>query len=316
MLLFGLLHILLLWIGDIVAFYAMLGFILLPLRRFSNKTLLITAVLLILSPILLYLLKMKWPVLAAPSGILFATGNRIDESLSGFKSPDDFKNVVLNGSYIDMVKTNISGFFYRYADLIFVSRIEKVMGMFLIGFVVGRSNFYQHIEKYRKLLLILLVAGLVIGLPANYMMAKYMLNEGDYYELKINGLYQTIWYAIGVAPLAMAYVSGITLLFLQNRKGKLLKIFAPVGKMAFSNYIFQTLVGVFVFFGFGLGYGLKTGPLAYITFGILVYCWQIIFSTWWLKHYHFGPLEWLWRSLTYKKWQPFKKDKGSSYNIG
>jgi uncharacterized protein len=82
----------------------------------------------------------------------------------------------------------------------------------------------------------LLVAALVIGLPANFYLARFMsYHTGDYWQLKTNGLYQTIAYTLGVVPLALAY-TGIFILLFNNRSGKkLLSVFAPVGKMAFSN---------------------------------------------------------------------------------
>lgn len=77
--------------------------------------------------------------------------------------------------------------------------------------------------------------------------------------------------------------------------------------MAFSNYVTQSLVGNFVFLGAGLGYLQQVGPVYYTIFGIAVFIVQVIASTIWLKYFHFGPVEWVWRSATYKKWQPMRK---------
>jgi uncharacterized protein len=129
----------------------------------------------------------------------------------------------------------------------------------------------------------------------------------DYWNLKTKGLYQTIAYAIGVVPLALAYV-GLFMLSFQTLAGKkILSVLAPVGKMAFSNYIMQSLTGNFVFLGPGLGYSGQVGPVYYTLFGIAVFIIQIILSTIWLKYFNYGPVEWLWRSATYKKWQAFRK---------
>jgi uncharacterized protein len=308
MLLLGICH-LLLWPGDIVFFYAMLGFILLPLRKLSNKTLLITGSLLVLSPILLYWLKMTWPVLNYPAEITMKTANKVETSLMNIKSEQDFLNIMKHGdSWFDQLKMNIAGFFYRYQYLFFVSRIPKVLGIFLIGYVVGRSDFYKNIGQYKKLIYWIVGGGLLIGLPANYFLANYMSHDmGDYWALKTKGLYQTIAYALGVAPLAMAYVGLFMLSFQTVADKKILSIVAPVGKMAFSNYILQTLVGNFVFLGAGLGYFGEVGPVYCTILGVLVFICQIILSTIWLTFFNYGPLEWLWRSATYKKWQPLRK---------
>ncbi len=311
MLLLGAGH-LLLWPGDIVFFYALLGFILLPLRKFSNKTLLITGGLLILSPILLYAAKSQWPVLNAPAGFLFQTGANLDVKLLNvtLSSNDEIAHFLKTASWWEVLKADISGFFYRYGYLFFVSRVPKVLGIFLIGYVLGRTDFYKNIAKHKKVLYIIIVAGLLIGLPANFYLARYMTYYmDDYWALQTKGLYQTIFYALGVVPLALAYVAVLMLAFRQIAGKKILSLLAPVGKMAFSNYILQTLIGNFVFLGAGLGYAQKVGPVYYTLFGILVFIGQVIISTLWLKYFNYGPVEWLWRSATYKKWQPMRKAK-------
>ena len=307
MLLLGAVH-LLIWPGDIVFFYALLGFILLPLRKFSNRTLLVTGIILVLSPILLYWAKMTWPVLNYPAELLVKTGIKVDGALLNLKSEEDFINMMKHGSWFDQLKGNISGFFFRYNYLFFVSRVPKVLGMFLIGYVVGRSDFYKNILQHKKVLYWVIGIGLLISLPANFYLARYMTYfNGDYFNLKTKGLHQTIFYALGVAPLAMVYVALFMLSFQTGVGKKILSILAPVGKMAFSNYILQSLIGNFVFLGAGLGYMGQVGPVYYTLFGIGVFIIQIILSTIWLKYFNYGPLEWLWRSATYKKWQPMRK---------
>ena len=308
MLLLGAVH-LLLWPGDIVFFYAILAFVLLPLRKLSNKTLLITGCLLVLSPILLYWLKMTWPVLNYPADLAIKTATKVESSLFTIKSEQDFLNIMKYGnSWFEQVQMNVVGFFYRYNYLFFVSRIPKVLGIFLIGYVIGRSDFYKNILQHKKIVYWAIGIGLVVGLPANYFLAYYMSNHGgDYWQLKTKGLYQTIFYALGVAPLAMAYVGLFMLSFQKVAGKKVLSVFAPVGKMAFSNYILQTLIGSFVFLGPGLGYFGEVGPVYYTIFGVVVFIFQIILSTIWLKFFNYGPVEWIWRSATYKKWQPFLK---------
>ena len=312
MLLLGAIH-LLIWPGDIVFFYALLAFILLPLRKFSNKTLLITGAMLLLSPILLYWAKMTWPVLNYPADWLLQTGIKVDTAIMNIQSEEEFMKIMNEGSWLDQLKMNISGFFFRYRHLFFVSRIPKVLGMFLIGYVIGRSDFYKNILQHKKLLYWVIGIGLVVGLPANYFLAKYMTHfNQEYFTLKIKGLYQTIFYALGVAPLALAYVAIFMLCFQSAAGKKIMSLVAPAGKMAFSNYSMQSLIGNFVFLGAGLGFMGQVGPVYYTLFGIAVFIFQVAFSTFWLKYFNYGPVEWLWRSATYKKWQPMRKLNSSS----
>lgn len=313
MLLLGAIH-LMIWPGDIVFFYALVAFLMLPLRKFSNKTLLITGILLLLLPILLYAAKMQWPWLNAPAGILYQTGQKVDHALNGTNSEQDFFNLIKEGTWWNILKGNIAGFFFRYGYLFFVSRIPKVLGMFLIGYVLGRSDFYKNLGQHKKTLYLIIAGGLIIGLPANFYLARHMSYfMDDYWGMKTKGFHQTVLYAIGVAPLAMAYVGLFMLSFKTNVGNKLLSVLAPVGKMAFSNYILQSLAGNFFFLGAGLGYMGQVGPVYFTIFGIAFFILQVIISTVWLKYFNYGPVEWVWRSATYKKWQPFrKKDPGSS----
>jgi len=309
MLLLGAMH-LMIWPGDIVFFYALLGFLLLPFRKFSNKTLVITGISLTLLPIALYAAKSYWQWLNAPAGILFGTGQKVDTFLTGVNSEESYFAFAKNANWWDIFKGNLAGFFYRFGYLFFVSRIPKVLGMFLIGYALGRSDFYKNIVQNKKIIYWVIGIGLLIGLPANFYLARYMSYfMDDYFNLKIKGLYQTIAYAIGVAPLALAYV-GLFMLSFQTAAGKkILSVLAPVGKMAFSNYIMQSLIGNFFFLGAGLGYTGQLGPVYYTLFGIGVFILQIIISTIWLNYFNYGPVEWVWRSATYKKWQPMWKNK-------
>ena len=307
MLILGAFH-LLLWPGDIVFFYALLGFILLPLRKLSNKALIISAIVLILSPIALYSLKMMFPVFRYPTEALYNAGMWADQKLIGVNSDESFRAYIRDAGWYQILLGDISGFFFRYGDLFFQSRIPKVLGMMLLGLVVGRTDFYKQLFKYKRLLYMLLIIGIVIALPANYMLAEYMqLHDGSYNGYQSKGLFRTIAYALGVAPLAVAYIASFMLIF-QTRAGKkILSLLAPAGKMAFTNYVMQTLIGNAVFLNAGLGYMAKVGPVYYTLFALLVFGCQVLFSTAWLKYYNYGPLEWIWRSATYGSWQPLRR---------
>ena len=137
------------------------------------------------------------------------------------------------------------------------------------------------------------------------------LSEKKLYEaLTPTGLYQTIAYALGVVPLALAYASVIALIYLQSWGSRLLMAIAPAGKMALTNYIGQSLIGTFLFTQLGLGIR-GVGPTSWTLLALGIFLLQVLISTLWLKYFHYGPLEWLWRSATYNKWQPLRKDPAS-----
>lgn len=306
MFLLGLAHLLLLWTGDIVAFYALLGFVFLWMRKWSDRKLFITAIVMLCLPVLIYALRMKWNVLLAPAGLLFDTGTKVDSALTGSKSFDEFLINLKTGNYFFQLKSLVAGVFYRFGDLIFQSRPLKVLGMFILGYLLGRNDRYKTILANKQLLLLITGGGLLIGLPANYQLSKLM-ETGLYYQLKIEGVYQSIAYALGVAPLALAYVA-LFFLFAQTAIGKkVVGILQPVGKMAFTNYISHSIIGTIVFYGAGFGLVREVGPVYYTSLALLVFIAQVILSTIWLRYFNYGPIEWLWRSATYKKWQPFRK---------
>lgn len=306
MLLLGLAHLILLWTGDIVAFYALVGFVLLWMRNWKDKTLLITAIILLLSPILLYFLKMQWPPASAPYNFLQGAALKIDQQVNNIKSNEEYFEAVHSMNYWQSIKLNVIGVFFRYADLFFQSRFSKVLGMFILGYLMGRNDRYKTIITNRKFLWRVALIGLAIGLPANVLMEIYM-DVPDYYGLKLRGLYATIFYAHGVAPLALSYIA---LFFLAAKTifgTTLLKHLAPVGKMAFTNYILHSIIGLLFFTGIGLALDRQVGPLYYTLFAIIVFLFQIILSKLWLSRFQYGPVEWLWRSGTYGRRQTIKK---------
>ncbi len=308
LLLIGFIH-LLLWTGDIVAFYALLGFILIPFRKFSNKTLLILAGLCILSPILWYALKMWNPRVFNLAQWPFKWGDHFSTKM-GILSNQDYYQAMRTTDFFEMIRMNIVGIFYRYGDLIFQSRGFKVFGMFLIGLVIGRTRFYNKLQENKSLLWYIFIGGLLIGLPANYIMAK-LSETSAYGQLKMDGLKQTIAYSVGVAPLALAYSAGVALLFLNDTAKKILTLLAPAGKMALTNYFMHSLIGIFLFTGLGLALD-PLGPTAWTILALVVFSIQVILSTIWLKYFNYGPLEWLWRSGG----GGYKKSGGGGYGGG
>jgi len=213
-----------------------------------------------------------------------------------------------HADYFGLVKVNVSGLFFRYANLFFQSRISKVLGMFIIGYLMGRKGRYREILSNTKLLWFVAAGGLIIGLTTNYVLARYMENgDAPYYQLQIQGWHRTIIYALGVAPLACAYIS-LFFLVSKSRPGeKIISMLRPVGKMAFSNYILQSIIGTITFLSFGFGLMGKVGPTYYTLFALLVFVFQILLSKLWLSYFEYGPIEWLWRSATYGKKQGFRK---------
>ncbi len=299
LMLFGVVHAILLWEGDILVLYALLGLLLPLFRKASNQSLLIMAAALISSPIIIDLLKLFYQV--HPGNFLKELAQNIDKSTG---IPADASAVYYlfqqDAGYTEVLNWNWGGFFYRYAYLLESNRLPKVLGMFLLGFYAGRNMLFVKLGEKKRLLKQLQLWGFALGLPMCFAMAYFELDSLHIPENAM-GLFDTLTYAFGVVPLSLAYTATLCLLWMQQDWNKRLQYLAPVGRMALTNYIMQSVFGIFIYYNLGLGLGAKFGPSLFIPIAVAVYILQLIFSNLWFEYFNYGPLEWVWRQLTYGK---------------
>jgi len=178
--------------------------------------------------------------------------------------------------------------------------------MFLIGFYVAKNMIHSNLQENRPLFRKVMIWGAVIGIPCNIVLAMMMTTEA-YYNLEPSGIIQSLVYAFGVPALALCYASIFALLHQNPDWKKKLMIFAPVGQLALTNYLMQSVLCALIFMSYGLGMEAKVGPAKLSLIAFAIYIFQVAYSHLWVRMFHFGPAEWLWRSLSYKKWQPFIK---------
>jgi uncharacterized protein len=202
-----------------------------------------------------------------------------------------------------MIKANAVGTFYRFSDLLYSGRFYNILAMFLLGFYAGRKQLFQNIEAYQPLLRKLVLWGAVIGIPANIALA-WLMDLGSDYPPSLRGLYASVVYAIGVVPLSLCFAALMALAWQRSSWQGWLLLFAPVGRMALTNYLSQSIFCVLLFNGVGLDLKGQVGPMPGLGIVALILLFQIGFSHWWLRRFKFGPVEWLWRSMTYGKLQP------------
>ena len=301
MFILGLLHATLLYIGDILTVYALTGLVLILYRNASDKTLLRSAFIFTLLPLLQYAI--FWAInLTTPDEPLVSSGDDtprfFDQLISTFQT----------GTFIEITQANIGALIFgRYPDLIFTGRFFRVLAMFLIGFYISRNMLFANVNVNRSLIQKAMIWGAIIGIPCNIALAMMMTTDA-YYELEPLGIVEPLVYAFGVPALCLFYASSIALMFENQNRKKIFMVFAPVGQIALTNYLMQSLICVFIFKSFGLGLTALVGPAKLTVIALLIYTSQVIFSHVWVKHFRFGPMEWLWRSLTYWKWQPFRKN--------
>lgn len=293
----GAAHMTFLWWGDIVALYAGLGFVLVLFRKASDRALLACAAALILShPLLTSLIVLSNGALD-PGASLVNLSDWMFSGVFGF-APDSYAQVVMTGGWADVLKYNLTGPPYRLGEMLTSSRFQRVLAMFLVGLWAGRRRVFHDQTAHRLLFRRVLYWGLPIGLVANALFGWLRSAGTD------PSIARDLVYAVGVVPLAMAYLAGLSLLWLHPAAQRWLAALAPAGRAALTVYLSQTVICIALFYGVGAGLGGRVGPTLFVPIALAIFALQVALSLLWLRYLRFGPIEWVWRSLTYGRLEP------------
>jgi uncharacterized protein len=213
--------------------------------------------------------------------------------------------VLATAGWGEYLRFQLPGPLYLYAGFLTRGWPFKVLAMFLLGLAIGRSGLLRDTARWAPVIRRVRRFGFAIGLPAAAVEAgMFIARFPAESPLKI---VQAIAYALGVAPLALAYGATLLLLWEQPRwRARLIKL-APCGRMALTNYLSQTAVSVATFYGVGLGLMGRVGPLVWTLYAVAIVTAQVAFSHWWLTRFRFGPLEWVWRQATYGRMLPLRR---------
>jgi len=309
----GLTHQYAIWSGDILHTYAMVGFALLLFRSRSNTTVLIWAVaMMAVVPLVIPALERFIPVwlhgaeaageaAKATRAAETAVRTRLFEALSS----DSFWTA-LGGT----ARFNNESFL-RLNRLVWMSLI---LGRFLFGLLAGRLLLLQDIEGNRRLHQRLLFWGLFLGVIGNglglVVWRLRAMGMGDLIDRDWM-MVLTVVQELGCLTLAGAYVALFALLSRRGWVQRVFNVLMPVGRMALSNYLLQSVVSVWLYNGWGLGLIGKAPPSTSIFLALGIFAVQIVLSHLWMARFRFGPAEWLWRSLTYGKAQPMRLPSSS-----
>jgi uncharacterized protein len=299
----GMVHLCLIWMGDILVLYALLGFLLVPLRRFGDRPLLLAAVALILAPIAVHSVIVLSGGALNPATPLRTIAVSVDADF-GFDTAD-YPWVLGRLGWIEFFQVNLGGPFWRFAGLLETSRAPKVLAMFLVGFVAARRLDFRDLAAHRGLLRRVLAGGLALGVTVNAGWAWITTVQSPPF-VSWPGVLETVAYAFGVAPLALAWAAAFALLWQRPGWQRRLARLAPAGRMALTNYLLQSVIGVGLFYGIGLGWVGRVGPALIVPLVVVIFAVQIQLSALWLRHFRYGPAEWVWRSLTYGQRQPLR----------
>ena len=310
LLLFGVVHSYFLWEGDILLLYALLGLLLPLFRKCSDRALMIWAAALIASPFLIDIIKVVFNFKAG--AFLEEIASKVD-TRNGITDNNYRQYLYKEGSgWQEWRNWQQSGLFWRYAYLIESNRIPKVLGMFLLGFWAGRKMMYVHLEDYVSLFKKIRRWGFIIGIPAALACSYFEIFAGEHMKPELAHIGNTVFYALSVVPLCLAYTSVICLHWIKKKGSSKLRVLAPLGRMALTNYLMQTILCIIIFYGVGFGIGGSTGLAIVYPIAIGIYVLQIIYSNLWFRYFNYGPFEWIWRMLTYGKRLKIQKTKNSA----
>ncbi len=300
--LFGVAHTVLLWDGDILLLYAFVGFILLLFRNASVRTLLRWVSALLIVPLLL----------VATGLILTQVARTIPASSAQLQQGDEEVLIQFARSRVEAVQNLSGGTYWRilerrvasYGETFFLllSRVPSVLAMFLLGMWTGKKGILQHVGDNMPLLQRVRFWGLLLGL-----LTSLLTTLGYAWLPPISALITLFFNQTLAGPLlSLGYAATLVLLAERPPWQRALKPLTVVGRMSLTNYLAQSFICAVIFSGYGFGLAGKVAPVVGVLIAGIIFSAQVLFSKVWLHHYRFGPMEWLWRSITYLKPQPMR----------
>lgn len=298
--LIGVAHFLLLWDGDILHDYAENGFVLLLFRRRSLKTLLVWAGLFLAIPVFFYGLTTYYSITGRVSPPLMSWISYETEP-DDQKTIDETRRIYSRGTYGEMVALRareLPGDVTPDIDDAFV------LAAFLLGLYAGRRRIFHDIPAHLPFIRRVQRWGLTIGIAGNAAFAV-----GGAFDPSPTSVMQNVGrMCLVVAGPAMTFFYAATIVLLTQGETwrRRLAPLAAVGRMALSNYLLQSLICTTIFYSYGLALFGKVRPSLGLLLTITIFLVQIPLSVWWLRQFQFGPVEWLWRSLTYRQRQPMR----------
>jgi uncharacterized protein len=282
--------------GDILMFYALLGLLLIPMRKVRNTVLVVVA--------LLLLLNLPGVLLGVLQSSLAATPEQqsaaAEMALRFQEMGQRHFEIKSQGSLAELVRINLGeALALKGGFLIFTGRLWITFGCFLLGMYAGRIRLFVDSEQNRARMRRLLAIGGAIALVST----AYTVSSGAA-PMGAPSPLDVFMVAVQQASLSAFYVAAATLLFWRRHGAGLLGALVPMGKMGLTTYLMQTAFGVVLFYGIGFGLMGQLGSGVGVACGIAFFVAQAFFARVWLRHFSMGPVEWLWRSLTYFRWQP------------
>ena len=295
--LFGIAHIALLWEGDILLLYALVGLLLLLFHNASAEKLLRWIIGLLAVPLALWTLLFIAVVVARQ---IPATADVLDSADTTFITLLA-EEATSDSTYLASISSRLTDYAVSFG--LYLTRLPTVLAMYLLGFYVGKRNILRDVAAHRSLLRRVRNWGLSIGLLISGFVA-FAVNAFP----PITAIVALFFNQALSGPLqAMGYAAALVLWLERPNAQQRLRPLAVYGRMALTNYLGQSLIAFLIFTRLRLANRLTLDWVMLIAVAIIV--GQIVFSVWWLRRFRFGPLEWVWRTLTYGTRQPLRQQK-------
>ena len=291
--LIGILHAVVLFHGDILTTYAVLGIVLLALHRCGERAALSLALMLVGACVAF------WAALAWLQGLQPADGA---EHALAMAQKAAAALAAYRGTPASVVAQHVRELGEIWIVLLLV-QAPCALAMFLCGLAAGKRELLLHAADYLPLRRRLQWAGALAGLPGAAFYAWTSV-YGDSQAWQVAGL------AVGLATaplLAGAYVAIALALFERLRDGGLYALLADTGRMALSNYLLQSAVCAWLFLAYGARLMGSVSPLGALALAAAIFCLQLPLSRWWLRRHAYGPVEWLLRALTIAAWPRWRR---------
>ncbi|PKK84842.1 MAG: hypothetical protein CVT49_01420 [candidate division Zixibacteria bacterium HGW-Zixibacteria-1] len=321
LLVLGLAHAYLIWHGDVLVTYAVCGMILFLFRRRSPRTLIILSLIVFIFGILMQLgASFNFAVMkesAAAAEQSRRAGKEIspsqekmiivwEEINNVFSPPDEAIRTEIDayrGKYLDVLKFRMPVTLMMQTQALFFIIIWRALGLMLLGMALMKLGVFSALRSIR-FYIFMTVIGFGIGLPVViYGIKGLMAHNFDFIYQFREGLHYNY---IGSILTALGHVGLIMLIYKFGILRWLTRCLAAVGRTALSNYLLHSIVFTTIFYGYGLGLFGRIERFYLMWFVVVMWIINLTVSPLWLRHFRFGPAEWLWRTLTYRKRQPMR----------
>ena len=274
------------WWFDVLHFYAISGLLLLLFRKAGTRTILLLSVLF---------------TFILPFCFSYAMQNQPDHFTDA-----DFRNAYENfkqGNIVTLFKTNWSGYYKMYilsaSDL---HDVIETLGRFLFGYFLLRIKLFESVES--KAAVFRNVFFITLPVVVFYFVIRWQAAAGT---MDTYSVFWKLFLKIGIFCTTCFYSSIVVLLFISFGQNRISMALQALGKMTLTNYLLVSAANITILYGVGFG---QLGELPMHIIWLYAFGWliaEIVFSIWWLSNYRYGPAEWIWRQLTYRKKLPLRK---------